>query len=62
MIEKKQNRNQCSTIATRIIDRFHHACAGGTQFGCDWPTMRAIFPRSCRVFYRLARRFKEATA
>jgi hypothetical protein len=33
-----------------IIQSFYKDCEGGTQFGCDWPTMRTTFPERCARF------------
>ncbi len=57
-IENKLTREQLRSIGERIILRFWDACAGGTQYGLDWPTMRVLFPRECRVFDRLRQAFK----
>ncbi len=57
-MEKNLTAGQCEIIGRRIIDTFHRLCAGGTQYGCDWPTMRVLFPAKCRVFERLRTRWQ----
>lgn len=52
-IEDRLTPTQLQTLGARIISRFYAACSGGTQYGCDWPTMWALFPRECRVYRRL---------
>lgn len=54
-IEERLTAEQCNEIAARIVNWFHTTPTlnGGRSFGCDWPTMRALFPYKCRVFDRL---------
>jgi len=56
--ENRLSAEQCNEIGHRIIERFYRLGEGGTQFGCDWPTMWMLHPRMCQVFQRLKRRWK----
>ena len=56
-VENKLTSDQCNLIAGKIIDRFYRMADGGTEFGCDWPTMRVMHPTLCRVYNRLKIRY-----
>lgn len=63
-VEDKLTADQCNEIGKRIIKWFYTEPGGegGRQFGCDWPTMRMIHPRKCRVFDRLKARYRSIVA
>lgn len=55
-IEDNLTAEQCVEIGDRIINGFYRLCEGGTEYGCDWPTMWILWPARCRVYKRLSRR------
>lgn len=61
-MEKNLTIEQLKEIGGRIIDMFYRDCDGGCQYGCDWPTMRVLYPRRCRVFDRLRAAYKAKVA
>lgn len=52
------SKDQLLELGNRIVERFYRDCEGGTQFGCDWPTMRVLFPRRVAMFRRLQAEYR----
>jgi hypothetical protein len=58
-IEQRLTAEQCVEIASRIVNWFYTTPVlnGGRTFGCDWPTMRVLYPNKVAVYRRLRTRY-----